>query len=255
MLKRFLAHPLTKDLDLDDPRTTLLRREIIRQKSFLRQLYQEWYREILANVPDTPGFLLELGSGAGFLETNSTDLITSEVFFTPQVKLIANGLALPFPKQSLRCIVMLDVLHHIPDVREFFRESTRCVRSGGRMILIEPWVSHWSRFIYTRLHHEPFLPQAEQWEFPGHGPLSSANGALPWILFKRDRAIFRQEFPQWQIVTVRPDMPFVYLLSGGVSMRSLMPGWSYNAWRFIERNLSWGMDHFAMFALIVLQRV
>jgi hypothetical protein len=37
MLKAWLAHPLTKGLDIDDPRTTHLRLQIIQEKSFLRQ--------------------------------------------------------------------------------------------------------------------------------------------------------------------------------------------------------------------------
>jgi hypothetical protein len=56
--------------------------------------------------------------------------------------------------------------------------------------MIEPWVSTLSRPIYTRLHHEPFNPDAKDWSFPDTGPLSGANGALPWIIFQRDRHHF-----------------------------------------------------------------
>jgi hypothetical protein len=42
-------------------------------------------------------------------------------------------------------------------------------------------------------------PDAADWSFPAVGPLSGANGALPWILFERDRARFEREFPQWVI--------------------------------------------------------
>src|SRR5262249_31802772 len=38
-------------------------------------------------------------------------------------------------------------------------QATRCVRSGGVVAMIEPWVTPWSRFVYTRLHHEPFQPE------------------------------------------------------------------------------------------------
>jgi hypothetical protein len=61
--------------------------------------------------------------------------------------------------------------------------------------MIEPWVTPWSRLVYTRMHHEPFVPAAAQWEFLTTGPLSGANGALPYILFSRDRAQFELEFP------------------------------------------------------------
>jgi len=50
-------------------------------------------------------------------------------------------------------------------------------------------------------------------------------------------------------------MPFCYLVSGGVSLRSLMPGWSYPVWRAAEELLSPWMNSWAMFARIVLERV
>ena len=103
--------------------------------------------------------------------------------------------------------------------------------------MIEPWVSAWSRFVYRNFHHEPFLPDASDWTFAESGPLSGANGALPWIVFERDRVTFSGEFRQWRIDSIRPTMPFRYLLSGGVSLRSLMPGWTFGAWRGIERAL------------------
>src|SRR5262245_26788478 len=249
-----LAHPLTRGLDLDDPRTTLLRREIIRRKSFLRQIYQEWYTTIAGELPRGTGAILELGSGAGFLREFVPELITSEVFHCAGVDIVLSGLDLPFGMGTVRGIVMIDVLHHLPQARRFFSEAGRCVHRGGVIAMIEPWVTFWSQLIYTRLHHEPFDPEARAWEFPTSGPLSGANGALPYVLFARDRAQFEREFPMWQIMTIKPIMPFRYLVSGGVSMRSLMPGWSFPLWRGLEHCLQPFMSHLAMFALIVLRK-
>jgi len=120
--------------------------------------------------------------------------------------------------------------------------------------MIEPWVTTWSRLVYGRLHHEPLQPDARDWEFPQVGPLSSANGALPWMIFQRDRAWFEREFPEWQIQGLHPCMPFRYLVSGGVSMRNLMPGWTFRFWHWLEDLLSPWMNSLAMFALIVLDR-
>jgi len=254
-LKSWLAHPLTRTLDIDDPATTRLRRDIIRQKAFLRRIYDEWYSAIAASVPEGEGDVLELGSGAGFLDEHIPGLITSEVFPCPGVQLVLDAAHIPFDDGALRGIVMTDVLHHLPEPRRFFAEAARCVRPGGAMAMIEPWVTPWSRLVYRRLHHEPFEPEAAEWEFPATGPLSGANGALPWIVFVRDRARFEREFPQWKIETIRPFMPLRYLLSGGVSTRGLMPGWTFPAWRLLEDLLQPWMDWGAMFAHIVLRHV
>ena len=254
MVMRWLEHPLTRGLELDSPETTRLRRTIIATKPFLRQLYEEWYTDIARHVPDGQGRVLELGSGAGFLRQHMPDVIPSEVFPCSDVALILDARHLPFSAGCLRAIVMTDVLHHIPDVRRFLAEAGRAVRDGGTIVMIEPWVSAWSRFVYRNFHHEPFLPEAADWTFAESGPLSGANGALPWIVFERDRRTFSAEFREWRIESIHPSMPFRYLLSGGVSLRSLMPGWTFATWRGIERALSPWMGSLAMFATIVLRR-
>jgi SAM-dependent methyltransferase len=250
----WLSHPLTRGLAIDDPRTTELRRRIIREKPFLRRIYIEWYKFIAAAIPAGAEPVLELGSGAGFLDQYVGDLITSEVFPCPGVKMVLDGRRLPFCDGGLRAIVMTDVLHHIPQPRLFLSEAARCVRPGGVVVAVEPWVTPWSRWVYTRFHHEPFDPHSAAWEFPLSGPLSGANGAMPWIIFHRDRARFEQEFPQWQIRSIRPCMPLRYLLSGGVSLRSLMPGFTFSFWRLVETILDPRRDSLAMFAQITLIR-
>jgi len=254
VLKQLLAHPLTRGLDLDDPRTTALRRTIIRGKPFLRKLYTEWYAEIRDAIPEGDAPVLELGSGAGFLKDFLPGLITSDVFRVPGLSLVLDGTALPFRTASLRAIALTEVLHHIPDAGAFLGEAARCVRPGGVVVMIEPWVTRWSRFVWGSLHHEPFLPDTPSWTFPTSGPLSGANGALPWILFARDRETFEERFREFEIRSIRVNLPLRYLLSGGVSMRSLMPGWSFAAWRRFESWLTPWMNAVGTFATIVLVR-
>ena len=66
-LSKLLALPATAGCDLDDPRTSALRREIIRQKRFLGDIYEDWYRAIAAAIPPGDGPVLEVGSGGGFM--------------------------------------------------------------------------------------------------------------------------------------------------------------------------------------------
>ena len=120
--------------------------------------------------------------------------------------------------------------------------------------MIEPWTSRWSRFIYTRFHHEPFHPDAPEWEGAAGVPLSGANGALPWILFSRDLTQFEREFPEWDVTSVTLGMPFRYLLSGGISLRSLMPAATFPLWRKLESLMQPWMASWAMFAEIRLTR-
>ena len=254
MLKSWLAHPLTRNLDIDDPQTTYLRQRVIQEKIFLKRIYEEWYRAIIEVLPSGQGLVLELGAGGGFLRDFIPDLIASELFYCPNAKIVMDGLRLPLVAHSLRAMVMTNVFHHLPQIRMFLVEAARCVRPGGVIAMTEPWVTPWSRVVYKQLHHEPFEPEAAFWELPRSGPLSGGNNALPWIIFARDRAQFEQEFPQWRIEVIQPIMPFRYLISGGVSMRKLMPGWSFGLWRQFENVLSRWNKQLAMFAQIVLRR-
>ena len=255
MLKALLTHPLTRGLDIDSPETTNLRRRIVAEKKFLRRVYEEWYQNLANHIPKDGGKVIEIGSGAGFMKNFLPDLITSDILPLEGIDLVLNGADLPFEDGALRGLVMTNVLHHIPNTPQFFREAGRCMRVGGRMAFLEPWVSGWSKKIYTKLHHEPFETEAPTWEFPEGGPLSTANGALPWIIFGRDRARFEREFPEWRVSLIQPSMPFRYLMSGGVSMRSLMPNWAFGFWKWVEEKAIRKKERWAMFAYIVVERV
>lgn len=252
-LRTLLAHPLSRGLDIDAPETTALRAQIIRGKPFLRRLYQEWYRRLAAALPPAAGpadGVLELGSGAGFIKEFIPETITSDLLPLPGVDRVVDARDLPFPAGSLRAILMTNVLHHVPCVEEFLRSAATCVRPGGILGMIEPWPTPWSRFVYRYLHHEPFEPGAAEWTFATSGPLSGANGALPWMVFERDRARLEREFPQWRVESIRRIMPLAFLLAGGVSMRSLLPGWSYPLVRAAEAPFPW----LGMFAQITVRR-
>lgn len=254
-LRRVLAHPLTAEIGLDEPQTSAIRRRIIASKPFLKAIYDEWYTMLAANLPaEQHGPVLEIGSGAGHCAQFVPDLITSEVFPSPGVQVVLDARRLPFASGSLRAIVMTDVLHHVPEVARFLSEAARCLRAGGRILMVEPWVTAWSKFVYTHFHHEPFDPDARDWSFASQGPLTGANGAIPWILFARDRKEFELRFPELVIEQVRPFMPFRYLVSGGVSMRTLMPGFLHGAWAALENLLKSHRAALGMFAFVLLSR-
>lgn len=256
MLKRLLEHPLTRGRDLDSPETTELRKAIIRSKPFLRSIYEEWYSSLLkeTDVEKPSAHILELGSGAGFLKDHAPRVIASDLIYVDGLDLVMDGQRIPFKVSSLDAIVMVNVLHHIPDPKAFFTEAANCIRSGGKIAMIEPWITPWSKFVYRYFHHEPVVLDSSSWTIQGHGPLSGANTALPWIIFSRDKDVFVNEMKQWRVETIQPFMPFRYPLSGGISLRNLMFSSSFTFWRGIERLLSPWMEKLAMFAKIVLVR-
>jgi SAM-dependent methyltransferase len=225
--------------NLDAPENIDTLRRIIHRKYFLEQTYIRFYRDILNRIRDIPvdGDVVELGSGASFLKRFAPHIITSDILPYSGVDKTFSALDMPLQDDSVSAFVMVDVFHHVKDSRRFLNEMSRCLRPNGKIVMIEPANTLWSRLIYSHFHHEPFQPTAG-WGFAEGGPLSGANMALPWIVFCRDRHQFIQEFPNLHLRDIRIHTPISYLLSGGLSIKQLLPSWLYSVVVLIERLLS-----------------
>ncbi len=241
---------------LDIPETTIHHGSLIKKKQFLRKIYEEWYHGFIeaTKLLTIAGQMLELGSGGGFLKELLPEIITSDILDLPDCDICCSAEDLPFDEYSLKAVFMLDVLHHIPDVRRFFAEMDRTLISGGMVYMIEPANTLFSSFIYKNFHHEDFDPNTPNWSFESIGPLSSSNQALPWIIFKRDRAIFEREYPALQIKKIELHTPLKYLLSGGLSFNTHIPGWSYGFFNFIEQLSRPVLPLMAMFQTIIIEK-
>jgi len=242
-------------MDIDAPETTVARRMQIQAKPFLKQVYLDWYARILRSLPDPSlGSVVEIGSGGGFLDACLPSVITTEVFWVPHVAAVLDARTLPFSDNRLSAIVLLDVFHHIPDAALFLSEAERCLAPGGRIIMIEPWLTPWSLLIYRCFHHEPIAPRTPRWRLTGTGPLSTANSALPWMVFHRDRNRFQRQFPLLSLSELTPFCPFAYLLSGGLTYPAVLPANGARLALRLENTLTPLMPLLAMFAKIVIAK-
>jgi SAM-dependent methyltransferase len=251
----WLRLPETRNVqNLDDPETTLLHARIVQSKPFLRKLYLDFYHQLKDYIPETQSKLIvELGSGGGFIKEVIPNAVTSDVLELPNIDKVLSALDMPFEDNSVDAFVMFDVLHHIADPRLFFAEAVRCMKISGRIVMIEPANTLWSRFIYKNFHHENFDPDSD-WTMDQTGPLSQANGAAPWIIFVRDKTIFERDFPSLSILQVRNHTPLRYLLSGGLSLRQLVPSFTYNIVKAVEFALTPMNTLLGMFQTIVLEK-
>jgi SAM-dependent methyltransferase len=251
----WLKLPQTKCIkDLDDPAITLLHSDIIREKPFLRRLYIDFYKQFEKAVTEPQEkVLVELGSGGGFIKEVIANVITSDILKLPNVDKVFSATNMPFEKTSVDAFFMFDVLHHITDPRAFFAEALRCLKPGGKVIMIEPANTLWSRFIYKNFHHELFDTQAG-WQLQKLGPVSHGNGAIPWIIFSRDRQVFEREFPSLRIIRMFNHTPMRYLLSGGFTLRQLVPSFTYPFIKAIEYIMSPLRNYLGMFQTIELEK-
>jgi SAM-dependent methyltransferase len=238
-LRDRLAHRLARGVDLDSAEATALHARLIREKPFLRQLYSHYYDQYEAAVARaTPGgIVLEVGAGAGFYRQVRPSVVSLDLRPGAQVDLIGSALSIPLRAASTSAVLLLNVLHHLPDPAAFFRECERVLKPGGRVCLIEPYAGPLSRRLIRPLHHEPWN-EAGGWTLPPSGPLTGANMALPSIIFRRDLSRYQTEFPHLPVDRFRLHTIVLYLLSGGVSMRSFAPGAAFMPMLALERLLA-----------------
>lgn len=241
---------------LDDPARESAIADILRDKTSLRLLYHETYeryRSTLARCP-TEGIAIELGAGAGFVREVIPEILTADVIPYRSVDLVFDATRMPFADDSLRFIGMLNVFHHIPDVAAFLSECQRCLKPGGRLLIVDQYPGWLSKWIFRYLHHEPWNPETSDWSFPSSGPLSGANGALAWIVFIRDRVLFEQRFPGLRMKQMTTHTPLRYWLSGGLKSWNLIPGWLWKPACLLDRMMLACSRHFGSFMDVELIR-
>jgi SAM-dependent methyltransferase len=240
--------------DLDHFSTSELHARIIQRKPFLKNIYLDFYKEFATLIEQKPqGMFLEIGSGGGFLKKVYPKVVTSDILPVRHVDICLDAQKIPLRNGCVDGVFLINVFHHISSAAVFLREMDRCLRKGGKMIMIEPANTVWSRFVYRHLHHEPFEPESD-WEVDGEGPLSHSNSALPWIVFERDRASLAEAFPSLHIRRIKYVMPVRYLLSGGLTWKQLVPSCCYGCVKALEWIISPLNPWLAMFFVITVEK-
>ncbi len=220
----WLKEPSLKGLSVGSPDFFARQKALIYERPLLKRCYDDWYARLLADVRSVsaPGELVELGSGGSYLKDLEPSFITSDVSEGIAERVI-DARHMPFPDQSLKAIALTHVLHHIPDLEAFFREAQRTLVPGGVVTMIEVAHTPFARFFFKNFHHEPYQDDRADWSFGQQDSMMDSNQALSWMVFVRDRAKYEAKFPGLKIEHFGFTPWFTYLISGGVTMRDIIP--------------------------------
>jgi SAM-dependent methyltransferase len=204
-------------------------RELWAAKPVLAGVYQPWFELLLAACP-RDARVLEVGAGPGFLSAFASKrrpdlrLFASDLHPAPWNALAADALRLPLLDGRVDAIVGLDVLHHLPRPAGFFREAARVLAPGGRIALVEPWITPLSWVVYRLFHQEGCHLGIDPWDpFPGPDKDSfEGDAAVPWRMVRTTPTGRWNELglkaPRWQRLNA-----FGHLLSLGFRPASLLP--------------------------------
>jgi len=232
------------------------RRDIWKSKKILRDLYHRWYR--LIGEALKPGVVLELGGGSGNLKEFFPGAVSTDIVFAPWLDAVLDAHRLPLGGESVDSIVLFDVLHHLGAPVLFFSEAERVLKRGGRIVMMEPYVSCLSFLIYKFLHQEglkwnvnPLDPQGQD----GTGDPFQGNQAVPTLLFGRFRRRFLARYPRLRVLREEMTDFLTYPLSGGFHHRSLCPGHLRGVLDRAERCLRPFGAYLAFRMFLVLEKV
>jgi SAM-dependent methyltransferase len=215
-------------------------RRVWEQKPVLRRIYKEEFFARLLSFRKNDGVSVEVGAGPGFFKQTLPSVISTDIVWCPWLDAVADAQKLPFQSSTVANIFGVDMLHHVSSPMTFLLEAQRILLPGGRLILVEPWVTPFSYFIYRYFHQEDCDLSTHPWELgdccvtPGKKAFDG-NQAIPYLLFgPRHRS---RTFGALSVLTplvIEPFCLFAYLLSMGFKPASLLPPFLYPAVSKIE---------------------
>jgi SAM-dependent methyltransferase len=234
-------------------------RSVWEKKASIRLLYRDYHRRLLESCP--PGRVLDIGSGTAHIKDFRTDVVSTDILPFPGIDVVADAHRLPFPDQTFAGVVMLDVLHHLERPIEFLKETSRVLKPGGRLAMIEPAMTAVARRFYDRFHDEPVDMDADAFASvvinPDRDPFE-ANQAIPALLFATPQARSRVEkvIPSLRVRSVEWLSLFAYPMSGGFQNWSLIPAALVGPMLAFEEKVPEMLRrHIAFRMLVVVERV
>jgi len=192
-------------------------------KEFLRILYGLVSVEV-KNAKN----ILEIGSGAGIskMHLHSLNILRTDLFDFPmsEVKGGIDSHSLPFNDKIFDSSLAIDVLHHLEKPLTALNELKRVtnLKEGGRIVLVEPFVTILSYPIYKIFHSEktsnPWRKKYSE-QFISNMP-EDGDQALSRLLFasKEGEVLLLELFPKQEFrIRIKIFSIFSFFITGGLS--------------------------------------
>jgi SAM-dependent methyltransferase len=231
------------------------RREIWARKPQIRLVYERWVKKIRKFLVE--GTLLEVGSGSGPLKDFLPEILLSDVVKLPWIDEVIDCMDMPFEENSLGGIISLDLLHHVLQPHAFLKEAARVLRPGGRVFLVEPYITPGSYVGYKLLHHEDInfkeyhagVKKAGEKADPWQG-----NSALANLVFKRDLKHWDVLQPDLDIIHREIFSLFDFQGAAGFKPHAYVPHWLFKHLVKVDDLISFLMPVLGYRIFVVLEK-
>ena len=232
------------------------RQEYFRRPA-LQAVYKHWASRIRQYLSKVNGKSVELGCGCGALSQH-LDLLKTDIYKHAWVDEVVDACNMPYGNGECANLVAIDVLHHLPEPIRFFDEANRVLAENGRLIMLEPYISCFSYFIYRLLHHEPLDMKVSPFQrntLIDKGSGEVCNVALPTLLFVHSRKELSAGWPELNLILLDFSDFLVYPMTGGFSHRSFLPaGWMGKLMRMEDKLLGALGRFLGIRMLVVMQK-
>jgi SAM-dependent methyltransferase len=227
------------------------------QKKAVRLLYGRWFEAVIREMSGVSGPVLEVGSGIGKLKELIPGLIALDLEPTCWTDMAGDAQALPVKDGGLANILAFDVLHHLPRPARFLREAERALKPGGRLVIMDPYVSPLSGIVYRYFHEEGLDMDCDPLD--ENRPICAdaafdSNQAAATVMFWRGADALARDFRGLEMVKRQRLALLSYPLSGGFSGRALLPATFLGALAAAEDRLGFLAPLAAFRTLVVLEK-
>jgi len=205
--------------------TTLENRQRLRNNPNLLYWYKRLYQTLFDEIHNFKQLCVwEIGSGMSpaklfYPHIISTDILNLE-YLDKVFDCLTIGSDTSINDHSIDVMTLTNVLHHLQNPLQFLQGASVKLKKGGYLYITEPYFSLLSYPIYKILHPEPSIfniqrPMLEDLI----GPLSSANQAIPYLIFFKRSDWLSELEPYYDLSKSRIGYftSLAYMASGGVA--------------------------------------
>jgi SAM-dependent methyltransferase len=192
--------------------------------------YKTVFEAFLAHI-DIYGEYLEVGAGAGgserFLKNINVTRTDYLVSIPNKVKGGVNIEELPYESGLFNGVFAIDTIHHLNDPERGFLEILRVCKVGGKIYILEPYVSLSSFFFYKVFHDEEvsFAINPEKLRGVVDSSADSGNQGIMQALMKSRIFIDLIDQSIIDIDFLKIFAPFSFYATGGIKKPLNTPMW------------------------------
>jgi SAM-dependent methyltransferase len=200
-----------------------LERQRLNSKRRALNYYYLWLYKKIEIELSYSGKILEIGAGNGMSKDfiQRDEIVRTEFMESVPQYVIGgiDGANLPFDDNFFSSAFAVDAMHHIPESLKAINELLRVTEPGGKIVLVEPYVSLFSYPVYKIFHNERTNFRLNPSEYrnwvsaaPGDGNQGLTQNLLKYI----KRGYFSLNYADVKIQQ-KFISPFSFFATGGLS--------------------------------------